>query len=115
MPQLIWKCVMSCEQSIKESGIDNRLIRPALQKHSEHITGPEDVMQFDLVQEIHPSGGYQDIVTAMDVFSNYLFAYLTKNQDARLVATVTIFIKNTRTYMPTSFCAPNDQNVAESP
>ena len=40
-------------------------------------------MQKVLVPELPPSGGYENIVTAMAVFSRYLFAYPTSSQDAR--------------------------------
>ena len=39
-----------------------------LQNHSELITAPEDAMQIDLVRELPPSRGYENIVTAIDVF-----------------------------------------------
>ena len=45
-------------------------------------------MQFDLVPELPPSGGYENKVTAMDVCSRYLFAFATSNQDAKTVAEV---------------------------
>ena len=77
--QLIREWVMSCEQSIRESRIDRSLTRPPLQNPNEHITAPEDAMQIDLVPELPPSGGYENLVTAMDVFSRYLFAYPTSN------------------------------------
>ena len=77
MAQLIREWVMSCEQGIRESRIDRSLTRPSLQNPNEHITAPEDAMQNDLVPELPPSGGYENIVTAMDVFSRYLFAYPT--------------------------------------
>ena len=79
MAKLIRKWVMSCEQCIKESGIDRNLTRPSLQNPNEHLTAPKDAMQIDLVPELPPSGGYENIVTAMDVFSRYLFAYPTSN------------------------------------
>ena len=60
---------MSCEQCIRESRIDRRLTHPLLQNPNKHITAPEDAMQIDLVPELPPSGGYESIVTAMDVFS----------------------------------------------
>ena len=69
MAQLIRKWVMSCEQCIRESRIDCSLTLPPLQNPNEHITAPEDAMQIDLVPELPPSGGYENIVTAMDVFS----------------------------------------------
>ena len=79
MAQLIREWVMSCEQCIKESRIVRNLTRLPLQNPNEHITAPEDAMQIDLVLELPPSGGYANIVTAMDVFSRYLFAYPTAN------------------------------------
>ena len=69
MAQLISEWVMSCEQCIRESRIDRSLTRPPLQKPNEQITAPEGAMQIDLVPELPPSGGYENIVTAMDVFS----------------------------------------------
>ena len=77
MAQLIRGWVMSCEQCIKESRIDRILNRPPVQNPNEHATAPEDAMQIDLVPELPQSGGYENIVTAMDVFSRYLFAYPT--------------------------------------
>ena len=49
-------------------------------------------MQIDLVPGFPPSGGYENIVTAMDVFSRYLFAYPTSNQDAITIVKLIINI-----------------------
>ena len=49
------------------SRIDRSLLRPSLQNPNEHIN--EDAMQIDWVPELTPSGGYENNVTAMDVFS----------------------------------------------
>ena len=73
MAKLVREWVMSCQQCLRESRIDHKLTRPPLQNPNEHITVPEDDMQIDLVPELPPSGGYENIVTAMDVFSRYLF------------------------------------------
>ena len=70
---------MLCEQCIEESRIDRSLTRPPLQNPNEHNTAPEDAIQVDLVLELPPSGGYENILTAMDVFSRFLFAYPTSN------------------------------------
>ena len=59
-------------------------------------------MQIDLVPGLPPSGGYQNIVTAMDVFSSYLFAYPTSNQDAKTVSQVLINIMTKNAYLPTT-------------
>ena len=92
---------MSCEQCIKESRIDRSLTRPPLQNPNEYITSPEDAMQSDLVPELPPSGGYENIVTAMDELSPYLFAYPTSNQDAKTIAKVLINIMTKHAYLPT--------------
>ena len=59
-------------------------------------------MQIDLVPELPPSGGYENIVTAMDVFSRYLFAYPTSNQDAETIAKVLINTMTKHAYLPTT-------------
>ena len=59
-------------------------------------------MQIDLVPGLPPSGGYENIVTAMDVFSRYLFAYPTSNQDAKTIAKVLINIITKPAYLPTT-------------
>ena len=59
-------------------------------------------MQIDLVPGIPPSGGYENILTAMDVFSRYLFAYPTSNQDAKAIAKVIINIMTKHAYLPTT-------------
>ena len=100
MAQLCREWVISCEQCIRESRIDPSLTRPPLQNPNEHITAPEDAIQIDLVPELPPSGGYENIVTAMDVFSRYLFAYPTANQDAKTIAKVLINIMTKHSYLP---------------
>ena len=59
-------------------------------------------MQIDLVPELAPSGGYTNFVTAMDVFSRYLFAYPTSNQDTNTIAKVLINIMTKHAYIPTT-------------
>ena len=76
--------------------------RPSLQNPNEHITVPEDAMQIDLVPGSPPSGGYENIVTAMDVFSRYLFAYPTSNQDAKMIAKIIVNIITKQAYLPTT-------------
>ena len=59
-------------------------------------------MQFDLVPELPPSGGYENIVTAMDVFSRCLFAYPISNNDAKAIAEDIINIITKQAYLPTT-------------
>ena len=78
------------------------ITRPHLQNPNEHIIAPEYAMQIDLVPELSPSGGYENIVTAMDVFSLYLFAYPTSNQDAKTIAKALINSMTKHAYLPTT-------------
>ena len=102
MAQLVREWVLSCEKCIREFWINRQLTRPPLQNPNEHITAPEDAMQNDLVPELPPSGGYENIVTAMDVFSRYLFVYPTANQDATTIAKVINNIMTKHAYLPTT-------------
>ena len=59
-------------------------------------------MQIDVVPELPPFGGYENIVTAMDVFSRYLFAYPTSNHDAKTIAKVLLNILTKHAYLSTT-------------
>ena len=59
-------------------------------------------MQIDLLPELPPSGGYENILTAMDVFSHYLFAYPTSNQDAKTIAKVLFNIMTKHAFLSTT-------------
>ena len=102
MTQLIREWVLSCEQCLREARIIPRLTCPPLQNPNEYITAPEDAMQIVLVPGLLPSGGYETIVTAIDVFSRYFFAYPTSSQDAKTVAKVIINIMTKHAYLPTA-------------
>ena len=102
MAQLTRDWVLSYEQCLRESRINPRLNRLPLQNPNDYITAPEDTIQFVLVPGIPPTGGYGNIVTAMDVFSRYLFAYPTSNQDAKTVAKVITNIVTKHAYLPTT-------------
>ena len=93
---------MSCEQCIRESRFERSLTHLPLQNPNEHITTPEDAMQIYLVPELPPSCGYENILTAMDVFSRYLFAHPASNQDAKSIAKVLINIMTKHAYLPTT-------------
>ena len=82
--------------------VDSPAPPPPPAKPNEHITAPEDAMQIDLVPKSPPSGGYENIVTAMDMFSRYFFAYPTSNQDAKTIAKVLNNIKTKHAHLPTT-------------
>ena len=57
-------------------------------------------MQKDLVPELLFSGGCKNIVTAMDVFSSYLFAYPSYSQDGKTSAKVFFNNMTKDAYLP---------------
>ena len=63
--------------------------------------GPEVIMQIELLPELPPSGGYENIITAIDVFSRYAFAYPSSNPTAVNTAKVIIDIMTRQAYIPT--------------
>ena len=58
-------------------------------------------MQIDLMSELPPSGGYDNIITAIDVFSRYAFVYPVSNPTAVITAKVIIDIMTRHAYLPT--------------
>ena len=63
---------------------------------------PEDPMHIDLLPNLPPSGGYENIITAMDDFSRYRFAYPITDASATNTANVIIDIMTKHTYLPTT-------------
>ena len=93
--------VRDCEIYIQDKCINNTRITPELIHITEWDLGPEDLMQIDLLPQLPPSGGYEDIFTAIDVFSRYAFAYPVSNPTAVNTATVIIDIMTRHAYLPT--------------
>ena len=93
--------IRDCEVCIQDKRINNTRITPELIHIPEWDLGPEDLMQIDLLPEIPPSGGYQNIITAIDVFSRYAFAYPVSKPTAVNTAKVIIDIMTRHAYLPT--------------
>ena len=100
--KIVKKWVQGCETCIKDERIPKTSITPELLKLSDWDLGPEDAMQIDLLPNLPPSGGYENIITAMDVFSRYLFAYPVTDASATNTAKVIIDIMTKHTYLPTT-------------
>ena len=56
----------------------------------------------DILPNLRPSGGFDNIITAIDVFSRYSFAYPTTRITARTVARVIMDILCKHTYLATT-------------
>ena len=93
--------VRDCEICIQDKRINNTRITPELIHIPEWDLGPEDLMQIDLLPELPPSWGYENIITAKDVFSRYAFAYPVSNPTAVNTAKVMIDIMTRHAYSPT--------------
>ena len=93
--------VHDCEICIQDKRINNTLITPEFIHIPEWDLGPEDLMQIDLLPELPPSGGYENIITAIDVFSRYAFAYPVSNPTAVNTAKVRIDIMTRHAFLPT--------------
>ena len=59
-------------------------------------------MQIDILPNLPTSGGYQTVMTAIDVFSGYIFAYPIIEATATNVANVLIDIMTKHSYLPTT-------------
>ena len=94
--------VEGCEQCARDKRVPNATITPELLNLPEWDLGPEDAMQIDLLPNLPPSGGYENILTAIDVFSRYLFAYPLTDASAINVAKALIDIMTKHSYLPTT-------------
>ena len=56
----------------------------------------------DVLPNLPPSGGYDHIITAIDVVSRYLFAYPVTRITATAVSRVIVDILGKHTYLPTT-------------
>ena len=65
----ITKRVKGCETCAKDKRVPNNTITPELLNLPEWDLVPENSMQIDLLPNLSTSGGYQTVMTAIDVFS----------------------------------------------
>ena len=100
--------VRDCEICIQDKRINNTRITPELIHMPEWDLGPEDLMQVDLLPEMLPrGGGYENIITAIDIFSRYAFAYPVSNPRAVNTTKVIIDIMTRHAYLPTLIITDN--------
>ena len=96
------KWVEGCETCARDKRVPNNTITPELLNLPEWDLGPEDAMQIDLLPNLPTSGGYQTVMTPINVFSRYLFAYPLIEATATNVAKVIIGIMTKHSYLPTT-------------
>ena len=93
--------VINCPDCIANKRIDTRQIRPKMLSNTEFTFGPEDCLEVDILPNLPSSNGYKHIITMMDVFSRYLFAYPTQDMTARTVGRCIIDVMTRHCYLPT--------------
>ena len=64
--------------------------------------GSEDALQIDVLLNLPPGGGYEQIITALDVFSRYLLAYPITEASATSTAKLLVDNIARYTYLPTT-------------
>ena len=102
MAKYIKKWVSNCQVCIQTKRINNDLLRTELLNCPEWDLGPEDILQMDILPNLPSSGGYDHIITAIDVFSRYLFAYPVTRITATAVSRVIMDILCKHAYLPTT-------------
>ena len=80
----------------------DRLLTPPMIDTSKLAMVPEDDLQMDIVPFDEPSNGYTAVVTAMDVFSGYLFTYCVTRIDGKILARALVDIMTRHAYLPTT-------------
>ena len=58
-----------CEQCAKNKQVPSSTTTPDLLNFLEWNLGPEDAIKIDLLPNISSSGGYENVLTAIDVIS----------------------------------------------
>ena len=102
MAKYVKKWGEGCEQCARVKRVPKATITPELLKLPEWDLGPEDAMQIDLLPNLPPSGGYEIVLTTIDVFARYLYAYPLTEASAINVAKVLIDKKTKHAYLPTT-------------
>ena len=93
--------VTSYPDCIANKRINTRQIRPKMLSNTEFTMGREDCLEVDILPNLPSSNGYQHIITMIDVFSRYFFAYPTQDLTPKTVARCIIDVMTRHCYLPT--------------
>ena len=69
--------------------------------NTEHVLGPEDILEIDILPNLPNSAGYQNILTMIDVFSRCQFAYPTQNITEKTIGRCIVDVMTRHAYLPT--------------
>ena len=96
----VQKVLDGCENCMKSKSVKETQLRPPLQKIYDPCDGPEDLLEIDIVGPLPASNGFTHILTAVDVFSRYLFAVPLKRPDTHSVVRGLLSIFTKHAYVP---------------
>ena len=96
----VQKVLDGCEKCMKSKSVNEPQLRPPLQKIYDPCDGPEDMLEIDIVGPLPASNSFTHILTAVDVFSRYLFAVPLKKPDTHSVAKGLLSVFTKHAYVP---------------
>ena len=94
--------VLNCKDCIKNKRrISYSQIRLTIINNTEHVLGPEDFLEINIIPNLPSFAGYQNIITMIDVFSRFLFAYSTENAIASFIGRCIVDVMTRHAHWPT--------------
>ena len=93
--------VLDYEIFIQDKRINNTRITHEIFHIPEWELGSAGLMQIELLPELQPNGDYENVITAIDLFSRRALVYAVSNPSAVNTAKVIIDIMTRHTYIPT--------------
>ena len=96
----VQKVLDGCENCMKSRTVKEPYLRPPLQKIEDPCDGPADMFEMDTVGPLQASNGFTHILTAVDVFSCYLFPVPLKRPDTHSVVRGLLSIFTKHAYVP---------------
>ena len=106
--------IKNCVTCAQLKSVPEKQLRPTMMGVSMKTRFPGDVMQLDLLGAFKPSAGYTHILTAIDVFSKYLFAVPLRRITSKAVkdALTTIFLQHA--YIPAKIVTDQGKQFVSS-
>ena len=80
--------INNCLSCLQTKSPKHENLTPPLNPVTSNTSFPADLIQVDIVGQLPKSGGYSYVVTAMDVFSKYMFAQPITSPSAETVAKI---------------------------
>ena len=80
--------INNCLSCLQAKSPKHETLTPPLNPVSSNTSFPCDLLQVDFVGQLPKSGGYSYIITAMDVFSKYMFAQAVTSPSAEVIAKI---------------------------